>query len=169
MKENWDKAYKWVRESEGGNDDDPNDHGGRTSRGVTQREYNAWRAEHGKASADVWKASEDEIKQIYREGYWEPLGDKLPTGIDYMFYDMAVNAGPYRATKLLQRSLGVAPDGRVGPVTRAAIKSADPQRLIEKYSQAKRNFYIGLGQPRYLHGWLNRVAFVEKNAGTLLA
>ena len=71
-----------------------------------------------------------------------------------MFHDMAVNAGPYRATKLLQRSLGVAPDGRVGPVTRAAIKSADPQRLIEKYSQAKRNFYIGLGQPRYLHGWL---------------
>ena len=30
--------------SEGGNDDDPRDPGGRTSRGITQNEWNNWRA-----------------------------------------------------------------------------------------------------------------------------
>ena len=169
MKENWKKAYDWVRQSEGGNDDDPHDHGGRTSRGITQREYDAWRAENKKPHLDVWKASEDEIRQIYREGYWDPLGDTLPTGVDYMYYDMAVNAGPNRATKLLQRALGVTPDGRVGPVTRQAIKNADARSLIQKYALVKRQFYIGLGQPRFLRGWLSRVAFVSKNANTLLA
>lgn len=164
MKENFNQSLAYVLKDEGGNDDDPSDHGGRTSRGITQREYNAWRLEQQLPPKDVWTASKAEITQIYHDEYWEPYCDDFPTGIDYMYFDMAVNAGPYRAAVLLQRALGVADDGRIGPITRTAIKMANVNALIDKYTQAKKAFYISLHQPRFVKGWLNRCVNVHNNA-----
>lgn len=161
---NWKASLEAVLKSEGGNDDDPDDHGGRTSRGITQREYDAWRKERNMPVLDVWKAPQSDIEAIYRNEYWDPNGDLLPIGVDYLYFDMAVNAGPFRAAVLLQRALGVTADGRIGPITRAAIKNADALNLIAKYSDQKRAFYIGLHQPKYTKGWLNRVAFVKDAA-----
>lgn len=166
---NFPAALKALLKDEGGNDDDPLDHGGRTSRGITQREYDAWRTERRYAPQDVWRASQDEITRIYHDEYWNPHCDKLPTGIDYLYFDMAVNAGPHRAAVLLQRASGVNDDGRIGPITRAAIAKADLKQLIAKYSAVKRAFYLSLHQPRFTKGWLNRVAHVEQNANTMLA
>jgi len=58
----------------------------------------------------------------------------------------------------------VTPDGRIGPITREAIRNANGPSLIVKLSAASRAFYISLHQPRFTTGWLNRVAFVQKNA-----
>lgn len=168
MKENFKRSLQALLKSEGGNDDDPHDHGGRTSRGVTQREYDAWRREHGLAPLDVWKAPQADIEAVYHEEYWNPNCDLLPIGVDYLFFDMAVNAGPNRATKLMQRALGLQEDGRVGPITREAMKSANPRALIDRYSEVKRAFYIGLHQPRFTKGWLNRVRDVRKTALEML-
>lgn len=164
MRGNFQKSLKFVLESEGLNDDDPQDHGGRTSRGITQREYSAWLREQGKPNRDVWDADQSEIETIYHDEYWEPHCDTLPGGTDYLYFDMAVNAGPYRAAVLLQRALGVAADGRIGPITRQAIAVADPRKLIEDFSQVKRDFYQSLHQPRFIKGWLNRVDHVRANA-----
>ncbi len=168
MKENYPRSLKWLLVDEGGNDDDPSDHGGRTSRGVTQKEYNAWRLEHSLPIRDVWKASDDEVSTIYHDEYWDPWCDRFPTGIDYLYFDMAVNAGPHRAAVLLQRALGVNDDGRIGPITRTAIKLTNPSLLIERYTAAKKAFYIGLHQPRFTRGWLNRCVHVHDNALKLL-
>ena len=168
MLSNWPRSYALVRKSEGGNDDDPADHGGRTSRGITQREYTAWRRLHGLPDGDVWGASEDEIEKIYHDGYWVPYCDDFPVGTDYLYFDMAVNAGPHRASVLLQRALGVAADGRIGPITKMAVREADPVKLIDDYSDAKRAFYIGLHQPRFTKGWLNRTAQVRADAKAML-
>ena len=165
---NFGKSLAFVLKDEGGNDDDPADHGGRTSRGITQREYDAWLTEQSRPTADVWTATQDEIATIYHDGYWAPWCDSFPTGIDYLYFDMAVNAGPHRATVLLQRALGVVDDGRIGPVTRQAIANADANKLIADYSNAKRNFYISLHQPRFLKGWLNRCDNVSANATSML-
>jgi lysozyme family protein len=164
MQANWKQSLGYILQSEGGNDDDPNDHGGRTSRGITQREYDAWRREHREPTLDVWRAPQSDIEIIYHDEYWEPYCDLLPNGTDYMYFDMAVNAGPGRATVLLQRALGVASDGRIGPITRQAIANANPTALIQSYSNAKEAFYRSLHQPRFLKGWLNRVQFVKANA-----
>lgn len=166
--ENFNQSLKFVLRSEGGNDDDPQDHGGRTSRGITQREYDAWRREKGLLALDVWKASDQDIEMIYRDEYWRPTCDDLPSGIDYLYFDMAVNAGPHRATVLLQKALGVNPDGRLGPLTRQAIRNSDAKGLIEKYSTAKANWYRSLHQPRFTQGWLNRVRDVRINALSML-
>jgi|SRR5882757_3802904 len=155
---NFNASLREVLKSEGGNDDDPADHGGRTSRGITQREYDAWRREKGLAVQDVFHASEDEISAIYHDEYWDPWCDRIPIGTDYVFFDMCVNAGPHRAIILGQRALGVAADGRVGAITREAFKEAlaDPVKLLNAYTAEKQAFYIGLHQPRFTKGWLNR-------------
>lgn len=164
MKENFDKALAFVLVDEGGNDDDPSDHGGRTSRGITQREYNAWCKEKSKPQGDVWHASNDDVAAIYREEYWGPYCDDFPVGVDYMFFDMAVNSGPYRAATLLQRALHVREDGRIGAITRAAVASANPLALVRTFSDVKRIWYRALNQPRFTKGWLNRTNHVEANA-----
>src|ERR1700690_305588 len=108
--ESFPKSLAFVLKDEGGNDDDPADHGGRTSRGITQREWTAWLAEKGLASSDVWAAPQSEIDTIYHDEYWQPYCDLFPSGTDYLFFDMAVNSGPHEATLILQRSLGLAAD-----------------------------------------------------------
>src|ERR1017187_9811784 len=110
---NFPKSLAFVLKDEGGNDDDPADHGGRTSRGVIQREYTAWLSEQGLSDKDVWTATDAEIAEIYHDEYWSPYCDLFPTGIDYLYFDLAVNAGPHRAAILLQRALGVTDDGRI--------------------------------------------------------
>lgn len=165
---NFLKSMDFLLKDEGGNDDDPDDHGGRTSRGVTQKEYDAWRKEKGAPTKDVWTAGNDEIVQIYHEEYWLPLCDTFPTGIDYLYFDLNVNAGPHRAAVILQRALGVNDDGRIGPVTRQAVKDADPVSLIDSFTEAKKKFYVSLHQPKYTKGWLNRCEHVRNNAKSLL-
>lgn len=169
MLANFPAALKFVLQSEGGNDDDPEDHGGRTSRGITQREYNAWRAEKGLPHQDVWKAGDDEVREIYHDEYWAPHCDKLPGGTDYAFFDFAITSGPFQAVKTMQRALGLTPDGRVGPITRAAMQSASPAILLQSFDRQKRTFYRSLHQPRFTKGWLNRCDDVLKNATRLVS
>lgn len=164
MRENFKASLAAVLANEGGNDDDPDDNGGRTSRGITQRVYTAWLKEKGRANKDVWKATQADVEAIYLENYWLPHGDTFPIGIDYLYFDMAVNAGPYRAAKLLQRTLGLTEDGRIGPITRQAVASTKPETLIDAYSETKRKFYRSLHQPKFLRGWLNRTNDVQKIA-----
>lgn len=161
---NWKPSLDAVLKVEGGNDDDPADHGGRTSRGIIQREYSAWLRLQGRPVADVWEAPQADIETIYHDEYWNPYCDLLPVGADFLLFNMNVNAGPSRGAKILQTALGVPADGRIGPVTKEAIAKADPKVLIENYSTASKNFYIGLHQPKFTKGWLNRVAFVRSTA-----
>ena len=161
---NFDSSLKFVLQSEGGDDDDPDDHGGRTSRGITQREYDAWRRERAQPTLDVWKAPQADIVAIYHDEYWQPFCDSLPSGVDYIVFNNNVLDGPVRSTKLLQQALGINPDGRIGPVTRMAIKDANAADLINKLSLASSAFYRSRHQPKFLKGWLNRVAFVQNNA-----
>lgn len=166
---NFPASLALVLQSEGGNDDDPQDHGGRTSRGITQREYDAWRTSQGLPTQDVWTASQDDIETIYHDNYWEPYCDDMPIGLDYVYFNNCVLAGPRRATILLQQALGVTADGMVGPMTLAAVASRDPASAIRAYSAAATTWYHSLNQPRFTKGWLNRVAFVENNALSMVS
>lgn len=169
MKINFEPSLKFVLEDEGGNDDDPVDRGGRTSRGITQREYNAWCRLHNSPAGDVWKASQATIEAIYQQQYWLPYCDSLPIGIDYVFFDMNVNHGTSRATKLLQQALGVDVDGHFGVITMGAALDAAPKSLIEKITEARKTFYKAIeahnpSQRRFDKGWMNRAAAVRTRA-----
>lgn len=168
MADNFSTALRLVLIDEGGNDDDPRDHGGRTSRGITQSNYDSWCDLNNKPKGDVWKATDQEISDIYRSQYWEPYCPSLPTGIDYLFFDISVNCGRTQAVRQFQKALGVKVDGMLGNSTRSALISQatlDTPSLIKRISDQRRAFYRALKQfPIFGKGWLNRVNHAEKSA-----
>lgn len=167
--ENFSACLSLVLKEEGGNDDDPHDHGGRTSRGITQREYDAYRQLKSLPAGDVWLASQDEINEIYKTQYWNPYCDGLPTGLDLVFFDFCVNAGRQQAVKSLQRALGISADGMFGIATKNAVDGAtDIGGLIHSYSENRRKFYQALRQfSRYGRGWIARTNRIEKAAAAM--
>ena len=177
MISNWQQAFEQMLASEGGFTDDERDNGnklpdgrkGSTMLGVTQ--YN-WEAHvgHQVTHDDMRKLTPADVEPLYKKKYWDVVrADELPSGIDYLVFDMGVNAGPGRAIKLMQSALGVTPDGGFGPMTMAAVQAADPVELIEKFSQEKEAFYRSLDSfPVYGTGWLNRVAAVKLKASSML-
>jgi lysozyme family protein len=177
MLSNWQQAFEQMLKSEGGFTDDERDNGnklpdgrkGSTMLGVTQ--YN-WEAHvgHQVTHDDMRKLTPADVEPLYKQKYWDVVqGDKLPNGIDYLCFDMGVNAGPGRSIKLLQAAVGVPADGGLGPITLAAVWAADPAVLIEKFSQEKEAFYRSLDSfPVYGQGWLNRVADVKLKASSML-
>lgn len=169
MDKNWEHCLRLIREQEGGNDDDPHDRGGRTSRGITQREYDAYRRHKKRMIRDVWKADEAEVDEIYLISYWQPWCPKMPNGIDLCLFDMNVNAGPVRSTKILQRALGVNSDGHIGIITFGAVERANPKTLIPAFAIERRKFYRSLRDFRYFgKGWLARTNRIEKAALAML-
>jgi lysozyme family protein len=162
-------CYPWLRDSEGGNDDDPDDPGGRTSRGITQAEYNAYCSLHDLPHGDVWNATEPAIGDIYRLSYWQPYCPQLPAGPDYVFFDENVNSGLHEAVLVLQRALGVHADGHIGVVTMAAVSKADAARLVNAMSNERIKVYRQMRRFRkYGKGWLRRVEFCRQKALTMI-
>ena len=155
-----------VLKDEGGNDDDPNDPGGRTSRGIIQSEWNDWRRTHPGLPSDVWQAPQDQILAIYHEKYWTPLSaDDLPGGVDYAVFDYGVNSGIFRSAKVLQGFVGADVDGEIGPQTIADTARVDSGTLIKQICDERLAFLQGLATwGTFGRGWSNRVNGVRRNA-----
>ena len=171
MIENWEKAFAEVLKSEGGYVNDPHDHGGETNLGVTKA---AWSEYMGRPIADgeMKALTPGIVKPFYKIRYWDKCKcDSLPTGVDYMVFDLAVNGGVGRGAKMLQTVVGVNADGAIGPATLAALAAMkdEPKVLIGKMSQYKESFYKAIvaakpDQEKFLKGWLNRIQSVQKTA-----
>jgi lysozyme family protein len=169
MRENYPTALAAVLRYEGGYSNHPADPGGATMKGVTQATYDAWRSKHGLSHQSVRSISQDEIEQIYRRDYWDRIhGDTLPSGLDLCVFDFAVNSGPSRAIRALQKVLGVRVDGVIGPQTLAAA-NAHPKSCGE-LCDTRLSFMRGLKTwPVFGKGWGDRVADVKKKGLTLAA
>jgi len=166
---NFNRCLKLVLVSEGGNDDDPDDAGGRTSRGITQREYDAYRKTHSGLPSDVWKAPQSSIEAIYEISYWKPWCPQFPDGVDYVFFDVAVLHGPGKAAKWLQRAVRTKADGHIGIVTLTALKAAEPGKVVSAFSDLRRAHFNAIvhnkpSQKKFLKGWLARAGRAEKDA-----
>lgn len=178
MISNWDQAFKQMLASEGGFTDDERDNGnklpdgrkGSTMLGVTQFNWEQ-HVGHQVTHDQMRKLTPADVEPLYKKKYWDVVrADELPSGIDYLVFDLGVNAGPGRSIKLLQAAVGVPADGGFGPMTMAAVLAVDPVELIDKFSQNKEHFYRGLDDFKtYGTGWLNRVAAVKVKATSMLA
>jgi lysozyme family protein len=170
MKSNWQKSFELMLKSEGGFVNHPSDPGGMTNLGVTKATWENW---VGRKSdeAEMRGLTPEKVEPLYKKKYFDAVrGDELPVGLDYLMFDFAVNAGAGRAIKTLQTAVGVTPDGGFGPMTMAAVQAVDPVDLIERFSQAKENFYRSLTTfATFGKGWLNRVADVKVKASAMLA
>ncbi len=108
--------------------------------------------------AEVRALTVSAVAPIYRARYWNAVrGDDLPAGLDYAVFDFAVNSGPGRAVMALQRALGVADDGRLGPVTLAALAGKDPTALIADLCDDRMAFLRKLSTwGSFGKGWTSR-------------
>ena len=170
MISNWKQAFEQMLKSEGGFVNHPSDPGGMTNLGVTKATWENWVGRESD-EAEMRGLTPEKVEPLYKKKYFDAVrGDELPMGLDYLMFDFAVNAGAGRAIKTLQTAVGVTPDGGFGPLTFAAVQAIDPVELIEKFSQAKEDFYRSLGTfATFGKGWLNRVADVKVKANSMLA
>ena len=170
MISNWQKSFELMLKSEGGYVNNPADPGGMTNLGVTKATWENWVGRESD-EAEMRGLTPEKVEPLYKKKFWDAVrADELPVGLDYLMFDFGVNAGPGRAIKVMQSAVGVTPDGGFGPLTLAAVQAIDPVELIEKFSQAKEDFYRSLGTfATFGKGWLNRVADVKVKANSMLA
>lgn len=146
---------------------DPNDPGGPTKYGVT---LSTWKRvgvdkdNDGDIDAeDVKLLTVEDCKLVLKLGYWDQWkADRiLNQSVANILVDWVYNSGT-AGIKIPQQLLGLEPDGNVGPVTIAAVNSADQEDLFNKIFEARKAFYANIvkrkpSQKKWLKGWMNRL------------
>ena len=155
MLKTFDEIIEQVLEHEGGYVDDPTDSGGETKYGISKRAY---------PDEDIKALTVEKAKELYKRDYWDRFKvDRLPDRIRHIYFDMCVNMGGGRATKILQEacnsknSYKIDVDGGIGKNTIKASANLEDFRL-----RAYRvMFYAELvmkkpNQERFWVGWFRR-------------
>ena len=168
MSNKFSEALEVILHHEGGYVNHPKDPGGETNLGVTKRVY-----EDFGGTKDMKELTKEDVEPIYKKNYWDRVkGDDLPEGLDLCIFDFAVNAGPGRAAKFLQKLIGVTQDGGIGPQTLGALQSAigedvriQTREMIEKYQSMRQEYYEGLSTfDTFGRGWTRRVNEVTEKS-----
>lgn len=151
----FDQAFDILLKHEGGFSDHPADPGGKTRFGITE----AVAREVG-YRGDMRELPLDLAKRIYKDRYWDAVrAEELPEAVRYAVFDAAVNSGPRQAALWLQRAVGVKDDGIIGPQTLAAVRAADPERLLRRMLAQRLRFMTQLKNwPSFSRGWARRIA-----------
>lgn len=150
---------------EGGYVDHPEDPGGATNLGITFDVLQRWRG-RTITKQDVRNLAKSEAAQIYEARYWRPLsGDALRPGDDLAVFDFGVNSGIDRSAKYSQAIAGVTQDGKIGPITLAAIAAVPSRDFIKRLCARRLSFVQGLRiWETFGKGWSRRIASVEATA-----
>lgn len=152
---------------EGGFVNHPLDPGGRTNLGVTQRVWQKWLG-RPVTEGEMRALTPEQVMPLYHTEYWMVVrGDELPGGVDFAVWDIAVNSGPVRAIKMLQKAINaqgrskVFVDGKIGPKTIQAAKVCNVFDLIETLSETRLNFFFDLSTFKtFGRGWSRRLLSV---------
>lgn len=163
---------------EGGFVNHPLDPGGMTNLGVTRKTWAAWtgRKVSEVSEAEMRALTPEKVVTVYHQNYWQAVrGDDLPRGVNMMVFDIAVNSGPSRAVRMLQKGINslrgrvkVSVDGRIGPKTIAAAASADSAELIKAIANSRLWFYFDLSTFKtFGKGWMARLVDVTYEAACM--
>ena len=156
----FETAFAATMEWEGRLSKDPNDPGGTTMFGLSQRAH---------PRVEIEKLTLAEAKAIYLREYWQAAHlDQYPAPIRSKVFDLTVNVGPTTAVKIVQLAcnrLGeqLHVDGIVGRLTLAACNARTKAGLLDaiRTEQALHYRRLVAGHPqlaKYLNGWLRRAA-----------
>ena len=150
-----------VLKEEGGYVNNPADPGRETNFGITWpvlREAIALNLVP--ASTTIAALTRDQAVSIYQVLFWQKVdADQMPSIVADDALDWAVNSGISTAIRGLQASVGVAPDGDWGPVTRAAAAAMPQGALVDLYISARLDFMRLLTSwPTFGKGWAGRIA-----------
>ncbi len=165
---------------EGGFSNNPNDPGGATNHGITERVARA-----NGYQGDMRELPKEYAQQIYIKDYVSGPGFSgviaQSPAAGQKLVDAGVNAGPARSARWFQEALNqlsrggadypkVAVDGRIGAKTLAAYQALERKRgrvkaceLVLKLLDVQQGaHYMSLGMPTFMVGWVdNRLGNVQ--------
>lgn len=174
------KIINDIIKVEAGYVNNPNDSGGATNFGITERVARAWGYEEEMKDMPRGMAFD-----IYASEYWDSVyGDKLcdlSETIAYEVVDTGINCGVMRASEFLQRVLNVMNrqgelyrdlkiDGHIGPATVSALASYLSVRsesiLLKALNCLQGARYIDLAErysknEDFIYGWFNKRVDLE--------
>ncbi len=162
---------------EGGWSNDPDDAGGATACGITEKTFKAYDIDNdGDGDCDVEDLkliTMEQVEQIYVDGYWnqnflcadefQASPSSLSWPMDAVAFDTAVNSGHKRAMKCLQEALCLDIDGVIGEQTANALNAVtDPLIVALNACDSRERFVRSLAknkpsQVKFLNGWLRRI------------
>lgn len=154
---NFDQAFDKLLGHEGGYVFDVRDPGGETKFGVSKRSY---------PHLDIKNITMADSKAIYKRDFWDRAQcDKLPPVVAFQVFDAAVNSGIGQSIRFLQRAVGVADDGSVGPMTMAAVQRRDSAEIVARFNAERLEFMTKLTTwEAFGRGWARRIAANLKEA-----
>lgn len=144
----FERAVSFILSHEGAETDDPDDEGGPTRFGLSQR---------ANPDLDIAALTREQAIEVYRARYWSKIrGDALPEALGLAMLDYSVLQGTPTAVRSLQAILGVHVDGKLGPQTLYAIDALPPGPLVRRLLAARKDALVR-GDPKYRAGWLARL------------
>lgn len=159
----YDKMFKRLVGHEGNFQDDPNDRGNWTTGKIGVGELKGTKygiSAMSYPNEDIKNLTLNRAKELYHRDFWSRFdGDDLHIALAYQLFDAAVNHGPGNAVRILQRGVGVADDGDIGPVTKGAIDLHGVDDTLKLFNAERIEFFTKLSTfDRYGRGWMRRVA-----------
>ena len=140
-KELFNKALKFILKWEGGYVNNPNDLGGATNKGITQKTYDSWRKGHNLSLQSVRLITDNEVQEIYYNRYWIPAGcAKMTAKFAVVCFDTAINMGVSRVSEFLK-----------------AANYLDVDKFLTAREKKYKEFANYGNQRIFLKGWLNRL------------
>lgn len=158
----FDTALAEVLKNEGGYVDHPNDRGGKTNRGITQKTLSDFLGREA-TDEEIQNISMETVRQIYKQNYWDRLSlSKLKDPVlASVLFDQAVNRGTRKVAEQIQAALGVKVDGVIGPITLRAINERDSMKFLIEFVKRSQLSYCDIvisnpSQIVFLKGWIQR-------------
>jgi len=147
----FDDVFSRLIDHEGGYVNDPRDPGGETKYGISKRAY---------PGVNIATLTLDQAKVIYKRDYWDRARcSELPHQVAFQVFDTAVNSGIGQSIRFLQRAVGVADDGQVGPLTINAVRRMDAEAVAARFNGHRLEFMTKLSTwDVFGKGWARRVA-----------
>ena len=158
---------------EGGYVNNPRDNGGPTNLGITHKTWADWSGKP--ATESVMRGlTVAKVGPLYKARYWDAVGgDDLPPALAHCLFDFAVNSGPGRAIRWLQKLVRASQDGQMGPATRRAVQAYVTANglaaTVRAFQNLRRAYFHTLDDfDVFGRGWLRRVDGVETEALRML-
>lgn len=147
----FEQAFRRTVAWEGGYVNHPSDPGGETNFGISRRAY---------PNENIAGMTIERAQFLYRRDYWQPCRcDDLPPLVAIELFDAAVNSGVGQSIRWLQRALGVADDGVIGPLTVSAAASSGAPALCARMLGERLAFASSLSTwSSFGRGWARRIA-----------
>jgi len=153
------RCVRVVLKNEDGYVNHPSDPGGETRYGIARMFY---------PDLDIANLTVEQATKIYYTDYWLPMNiEKIfNNSLVLQIFDFGVNTrslkyGFNTALKSIQRIVDVEQDGKIGPISIAAINSYEDD-IVELYKSERKKYYFDLVRRKphmevFLKGWIARV------------